>query len=344
MQMLLSTMNSTNVNYKNTMSIDLNSYFYSKCNDRYQTLKNNYSLAECEKFYTENISNFVSRFLIKKVSISRQNIEHDFSNLKFILRHGLNYFFKSKENMTLQNLKNVLTNFYVNNFEFGVIRETFEVLLGSNGDNYLMDKIISYNQAGICLIYGDCDIVSDTLDKTSHRICFINDTLVGGSSSNLNNSNAMSYSSKNKFKTPGGYNTNSTTIMNNTPSICINCSSSVIFKKAPEGRSNFISMDKFQEELNKKHSFIDLFKCMRYMCNYFGLNDDMTRKIIEEKGNEIHVYRKNKHCVIFELIHWDEYGEEVLNNEVLNMDFNVKNNVKTKKGEKSILPKNNGYN
>lgn len=311
MQMLLSNISSNHINYKATTSMDLNSFFYSKCNEKFQVLKNNYSLEKCEKFYTENIITFISRFLLKKVVMPSGEMEHDFGNLKYLLRHTLSHFFKTQEKITLQNLKMLLTNFYLNNFEFNVIREHIEEkILNTDGynDNLHMDKVVSFQQTGICLNYGDCDVVSD--DKSiQHRIVFINDYLNNGEL-NINKEH-----------------------------ICIKCASNVISKKAPEGRSTSLSLIKFEEEILKKHSFVDLIVFLKYMCIYFESNEN-TKLIMDERGDEIQVYRRNKTCVTFEFIHWDDYKEEVLINEVLNLDFNIKNQVsKSKKlaSDKSLI-------
>jgi hypothetical protein len=326
MQMLLSTLNSSNANYKSTMSIDLNSYFYSKCNDRYQILKENYSLENCDKFYAENIYNFVCRFLLKKVTICHPTIEHDFNNMKFLLRHALNQYFKSGEKMNLQNLKMIMTNFYLNNFEFGVLKDAIEEKLNSQDgnrtlDKNTMDKIISFNQVGVNLIYGECDIDSESILKTAHKISFINDHLLHS-------------------KSNGSLITPNHSIHSN-PMICINCAYNIISKKSPDGRPNFISIQKFSEELSKKHSYIDLNIILKYLCSYFE-SDEKTKSLLEQQGEEIQIYRKNKHCVTFELIEWDEYQEEVKKNEILNLDFNVKNRVSIKRNSQvdrsSILP------
>lgn len=325
-QMLLTTINSSNVNYKSTMSIDLNSYFYSKCNDRYQYLKDNYSLENCNKFYAENIYNFVCRFLLKKVSICDQAIEHHFSNMKFLLRHVLNQYFKSGEKMNLQNLKMILSNFYLNNFEFGVLKDALEEKLkiqdGNRSlDKNIMDKIISFNQVGVSLIYGECDIDSDSILKTAHKISFINDHL-------LNSKFNVSQNTPNHN-------------INSNPMICINCAYNIISKKSPDGRSNFISIQKFSEELTNKHFYVDLNFHLQYLCSYFESVEN-TKRLLEQHGQEIHIYRKNKHCVTFELIEWDEYQEEVLKNDIINLDFNVKNRVSQTRNSKldrnSMIP------
>jgi len=324
-QMLLSTINSTNL--KTTMSIDLNSYFYSKCNDRYQKLRSNYSIEECEKFYTENIINFVSRFLIKKASFCNTDIEREFNNLKYILRHTLSHYFKTPEKINLQNLKIILTNFYVNNTEFGILRENIEEKLTSNGltnNKFIMDKIISFKQAGICINYGECDIISEIIPKQFHKITFINDNL-----NNILNLNSINNNSH--------QNTSS-----NHPCICLYCVSSVLLKKAPDGRSSFITLKQFEQEIQKKHSFIDLIQFLKYFLPYFE-NEEKTKYNLNEKSYDIYVYKKNKHSITFEYIPDSDEKDEQIHSEVLNLDFYVKNNLNNKKkcGDNqniSILP------
>ena len=63
---------------------------------------------------------------------------------------------------------------------------------------------------------------------------------------------------------------------------------------------------------------------------------------MNEEGEDIYIYVKNRNTIAFEQICWDEYREEVLSNQILNLDIYVKNNVKVKKNNVNsiIFPMN----
>lgn len=313
MQALLSTLNSTNMHNmpvgKSSYQLDINTYFFSKCNERYQSLKNNYSLEECEKFYAENILNFLSKFLFKKTSMAIQTLEHEFSNLKHIFRHTISYYFKNSENtLNLENLKAILTNFYLNNFEYNSLKENFnKILSGATQDKLLLDKILSFQKADILVNHGDCDIIKTTgiEDEEDHSIAFIYDKVI----------NNIDYS------------------------VCLNCFKNIIIKKVPDSRSDMITYAQFEAEVVKRNSFINLRSNLKYFCSSF-----IDNNFLQSRVNDIYLYKRNKHCVSFEYIEWDEYREEVLKDEILNLDFIAKNNINKgkKKNENSLLiaPKN----
>jgi hypothetical protein len=306
MQNLLNKISAPNL--KSTVSIDMNSAFYSKSNERYTRLKNNYSLDKCEKFYAENFFYFITKFLFKRLNFFDPNIEHDFNNFKFVFRHTLNHITKnSDKSLNLETLKVILTNFYMNNSELKIFKDNLEKAASSNLNTtiskMITEKLLSFQQAGIQINYGECDVILDQ-DKNSHKINFIYDNLF------LN-----SYSH----------------------SICINCASHLIFKKCPESRSEWLSISKFETELLKKNSFIDFRNFLKYLCYDFSkyVIDD---NYMQTDGEDTFLYLKNKNSIAFELVRWDEYREEVLSNEVLNLDLFVKNNVKVKRNNtKSII-------
>jgi hypothetical protein len=379
MQMLMTTIrgNSNSNVYKSTISVNLNSYFYSNCNDRYQKLKSNYSLEECEKFYAECISTFVTKFLLKKVTFSHAGIEREFNNFKYIFRHSLkNYFNLSNDKLQissninnglsqnyesvqifgtptnsqdLESLKVFLCNFYLNNFEFGVLKNSIEDLLNllpvntkSNSinltENILNEKIISFLKTGINLNYGECDIISESLPKAFHKIAFISDNLTNNRDCVESRKDSMRKSQNNQSQISEQKNDTGNV------SVCINCVRSLIFKRSPEGRTNYISLISLKNELTKKHDFLKLDNYLKYFCSYFSTKDpfETVKDILDYRGEEIQVYLKNKYCLIFEYIHWDDYKEEVLVDDILNYDYNVKNNTKKRNNSQhdktSILP------
>ena len=174
-QNFLSTMNTQN--FKSTVSIDLNSAFYSKSNERYSKLRANYTLDECQRFYAENFLNFILKFLLKRVNFIDSSLEHEYHNLKFILRNTMaNVVKNSGQSFNLQVLKVALTNFYLNNSEFKNLKEKVDRIHTQNLNsslNKLIDfKLLSFQRAGIQISYGDCDIVFEG-DKNFHKICFI---------------------------------------------------------------------------------------------------------------------------------------------------------------------------
>ena len=308
-QMLLSTINSTN--FKSTISIDLNSAFYSKSKTRYTKLRNNYSLQECEKFYAENFYNFLTKFIFKKVNFIDPGLEHDFNNFKFIFRHTLNHVFKNSDRVfDLQMLKEVMTNFYLNNSDVKIFKENLEKVASANNNltfnKLITDKLLAFQQAKIQINYGDCDVILES-DKYSHNLSFMYDNIF---------------------------------INNYSHSVCINCAGDLIFKKCPESRSDYMSLSKFENELIKKNSFIDFRNFLKYLCCTFSkykIDDDY----MFSDGEDIQIYLKNRHTIAFEHIRWDEYREEVLSNEILNLDIYVKNNVvrvKRTNNKSIILP------
>jgi hypothetical protein len=300
-QNMISNFNSSS-NFMSSFSINLNSYFYSKCNERFQKLKNNYSLSACEKFYAENIVNFVSRILVKKVIIPQADLEHDFINFKLIIRHTLSHFFKTEDKYSLQNVKMLLTNFYLNNYEYAVVKNNFEEKVINSNNTIFYDKVLSYRNSGIALLYGDCDVVSENIPKTAHKIVFTYD-YINNPNNNINTNNAH---------------------------ICIDCASSVIIKKSPDNIENVFNLHRLEEEIIKKHSFVDILYFLKYLCSYFE-SDEKTKKIFDESGENILIYKKNKYCVTFEMVKWDDHEQETSQNEILNLDFNVKNTIQTKK-------------
>lgn len=108
-QFLLNTLNTSNKNkiIEDYQNIDLNTYFYSKCNERYQNLRSKFSMEQCEKFYTDNILTFITRFFLKRTTVCG-SLEHDFNNMKYMLRHCLTFYSKNKELNNLQMLKEIL--------------------------------------------------------------------------------------------------------------------------------------------------------------------------------------------------------------------------------------------
>jgi hypothetical protein len=219
--------------------VDANSYFYSKCNNRYQALKANFSVEECEKFYTENILNFITKFLMKKTTMTNgvNNLEHDFQNFKYIFRQTVSYYYKFENKyFNLQQLKYLMMNFYLNNSEFINIHNTITRLLENEGtkDKELTEKIILFNKSDISLTHGECDIES----TTKHKIAFIFDKLAG----------------KEEY------------------SFCSICLKDVILKMAPEGRDDMIPLTRFEEQLS--NSNINIGNYLSYFC----LNSNIVTK------------------------------------------------------------------
>jgi hypothetical protein len=52
------------------------------------------------------------------------------------------------------------------------------------------------------------------------------------------------------------------------------------------------------------------------------------------KKESINIYKRNKHSIAFEVVEWDEYREQVLNNEILNLDYIAKTIVDNAKKDK----------
>lgn len=296
-QMLLSTINTSNVNYKSTTSQDMNNFFYSNCNERYQKLRNNYSLNECNKFYAENLLNFVTKVLIKKTVIDYTNLKHDFDNFKYIFRHTLKAYFKNNE-LNLQNLKIILTNFYLNNFEFGNVKSSFEKKLNvkdSNVTNDLacMEKVLSFKQSGVKLMYGNCQFEYDDMAVTEHNVSFISD--------------------KKEI------------------SICIDCINKIILKKVPEGRSSNTKIQNVEMELKKAFPFFEFKEYLKYYSSYFSsntLSTPSTKNTLDDldEFTDILIY-KRVNIIYFEIMEWDSEREEVKHTEILNLDLNVKNTI-----------------
>lgn len=180
---------STNLNtiYDNTLSnpnnpyeeigysMDMNSYFYSKCNERYRKLRENYSLDNCEYFYTECFITFLVKFLIKKTIICDSRLSHDFQNFKNKLKATLSFFLRHYNNkISLQKLKEILTNIYLNNYEYNLFRDKCEkLIINRDASNIaLYDKILLQESLCIRLIYGECDISSDL---SKHNLSYIYD-------------------------------------------------------------------------------------------------------------------------------------------------------------------------
>jgi hypothetical protein len=215
-----------------TSALDANSYFYSKCNERYQKLRANFSLEKCEIFYAECILTFFTKFLLKKTSMASMSndLEHDFTNFKYIYRKTVSDFYKAEsKNLNLKQLKYLLMNFYLNNQEFAILQSKLNNLLTDefNQDRHLMDKVISYKRADIDLVHGDCDIESEP----SHKIVFLYDKV----------ENKEEYS------------------------FCCSCVKNIIFKRAPEGRDDMIQLAKFEELLLKKAN-LNLSNYFNYFC------------------------------------------------------------------------------
>jgi hypothetical protein len=222
--------------------IDANSYFYSKCNNRYHALRANFSLEECEKFYAENILNFLTKFLMKKTSMANgaNNLEHDFQNFKYIFRQTISYYYKFENKyFNLQQLKTLMMNFYLNNSEFTNIKTSITRLIeDDNGrDKELTEKIILFNKSDICLTHGDCDI--QKTDKCTHKIAFMYDKIVR----------------KEEY------------------SFCCNCLKELIMQMAPEGRDDMIPLTRFEEQL-AKNANINIGAYFIYFC----LNSSLEAK------------------------------------------------------------------
>lgn len=155
---------------------DLNSFFYSRCNERYKKLRDNYSLENCEFFYAECFINFLVKFLIKKTLICDSMLSHDFQNFRTKLKNTLTFLLKNNKNkISLQKLKEILSNFYLNNYEFNIFKEKCDKLLISREtqNTAVFEKIILTENLSVQLIYGECDILSNL---SKHSISFIYDS------------------------------------------------------------------------------------------------------------------------------------------------------------------------
>jgi hypothetical protein len=319
MQLMLSTLNSTKINnYKTTVAIDVNDMFYSKCNDRYQKLRKNFDLDECENFYAQNVLTFVSKFLFKKTTVSIEaNLEHDFNNLKFIMRHAISYFYKQPESsiVNLQNFKELLCNFYLNNIEFLQLIENFNKILHEmSHDVIIQEKIISFQRAEIGIQYGDCDIVNQ---EKEHKLSFIYDKIIKNASND-----------RDQLFPPY--------------TICLHCCTDLVMKKCSLERMNY---QELEESLLKKNTHIDLNWYTKYICIFFSSAEGQTYLESKKKDIKVHKKNKNKNCITFEITNPDESRGSSYNssgqavNKVVNIDFKVRNTIthKKKRENQSIL-------
>ncbi len=155
---------------------DINSFFYSKCHERYKRLRENYNLESCEHFYSECLINFLMKFLIRKTLICDSMLSHDFYNFKTKLKNTLSYIIKNYNNkISLQNLKEILSNFYLNNYEYNLFKDKCERILKNRDtqNTLLFEKIVLQENISVQLIYGECDILNNL---SNHNISFIYDT------------------------------------------------------------------------------------------------------------------------------------------------------------------------
>lgn len=156
-------------------NIDMNSYFYSKCNDKYRKLRQNFSLEKCEHFYSDCFITFLMKFLIKKTIICDSILLHDFQNFKNKLKNTLSYFLKNYDyKISLQKLKEILTNFYINSNEYNLFKDKCDRLLNNRdvGNIALFDKIVIHENLCIQFMYGDCDVSSEL---SKHNLSYIYD-------------------------------------------------------------------------------------------------------------------------------------------------------------------------
>lgn len=154
---------------------DLNSFFYSRCNERYKKLRENYSLESCEFFYAECFINFLMKFLTKKTLICDSMLSHDFRNFRTKLKSTLTFILKTYKNkISLQKLKEILANFYLNNYEYNSFKDKCEKILCSRETQNaaLFDKIVLHENISVQLIYGECDILSGL---SKHAVSFVFD-------------------------------------------------------------------------------------------------------------------------------------------------------------------------
>ena len=306
-------------------SFDLNSFFYSKCNERYKRLKDNYSLEKCEYFYTECYINFLMKFLIKKTIICDSMLSHDFHNFKNKLKNTFNNFIKNYHNkISLQKLKEILTNIYLNNYEYNNFKEKCEKLLTTreSTNNILLDKIILHENLSLQLIYGDCDIQNNL---SRHNLNFIYDIYfkqeensifnlykknnfaniqsfeedVNGELNELNKSKNNSYKSK---KSNNLFDKNMDNEINindknkkkdylknkveslEKNSICLNCSKKLILNNLPTEISNMTSLIKYNEEYLEK-KFPNF--SLEKVLNYFCYFFSFENSICSNDKNEL---------------------------------------------------------
>ena len=155
---------------------DLNSFFYSRCNERYKKLREHYSLENCEFFYAKCFINFLMKFLIKKTLICDSMLSHDFHNFRSKLKNTLGFFLNNYKNkISLQKLKEILANFYLNNYEYNLFKDKCEKILVSREtpNSALFEKIVLHENISVRLIYGECDILSNL---SKHSISFLYDS------------------------------------------------------------------------------------------------------------------------------------------------------------------------
>lgn len=113
-------------------------------------------------------------------------------------------------------------------------------------------------------------------------------------------------------------------VNNEEYSICLDCAKNVLFKKVPESREGMISYESFADGVKKKINILELDKYIKYFCCNPAMN----------KVKSVNVYKRNKHSIAFEIIEWDEYKEQVMNNEILNIDYIAKTRVDNFKKKK----------
>jgi hypothetical protein len=162
-----------------------------------------------------------------------------------------------------------------------------------------MDKILAFNSANVDPIYGECDIELAN-SETTHSIAFTADQLV----------------KKKEYN------------------VCLSCAKAILLKRIPSERANMINLNSLNEEIHKKKLIVDLSYYLKYFCFAFNNNED---RVSEKDLDEVNVFMKNRNLISFERIEWDEYKEEVLKNEVLNLDVRIKNNMNKRDTKKASI-------
>jgi hypothetical protein len=285
---------------------DLNSYFYSKSKDLYSDLRNNnqFNFNEFEYFYSDIIMNFINRFMLKKTSISIKELNHDFTQIKKLLRSC----FKElrKEKIGLQQLKEFLVSVIINNYDMRVLIHKMNKLLVNKETDQLYSQIMEYKRLDFKLQYGDCK----TTSTKGHNFSFIYDKIMD------------------KRKDP----------------ICIKCGWELIFKKVKKDEKMPLNEleDEIKKNKNLDLDFFYYLKYGCFILPVFSPanensnNESQLEKvsiiretlkkdyidIFNKKKSEIRVSKKQEFSLIFELVFYDDEDRELFDS--LGFDIKIK--------------------
>lgn len=307
---------------------DINSYFYTKAQKLYTELRNKkFNFNDFEYFYSEIIMNFINRFLLKKTSVSIQDMNHDLTPVKNNLRNC----FKElrKEQVGLQQLKEFLTSFYYNNLEMVQLTAKINDCLSRTQIteiNETYQKIMEIKKMELNFEYGKCI----TNSSKGHSISFIYDTLI----------------EPNKHE------------------VCVKCAWDLIFKVIK--KENQISLEELETEISSKKDIkIDFFYIIKYICFLHpissnsignasidqneskGVSEILTRKTIGLQNfqgalkADIIVTTKQNLTAKFEILRHDEDDAELF--EPINYDLKIKDILANKynNDDKSLLYNSN---